>query len=127
MNIEIKARLREAGVDPPSAETSTPSPFFASKQVPTNRLISRLGLTAFETQTSLETLGQLPGRLTLLFRQGVGAPSRPLVKEGQRVARGELLAEPGGFVSAALHAGADGVVDAVDDEKVILKTSGGPA
>ena len=127
MNIEIKTRLREAGVEPPSNETSTPSPFFASKQVPTNRLISRLGLTAFETQTPLENLSQLPARLTLSFKQGVGAPSRPLVKKGQRVARGERLAEPGGFVSAALHASADAVVEAVDDEKVILKTSGGPA
>jgi electron transport complex protein RnfC len=40
--------------------------------------------------------------------QGAGAPARPVVPVGARVRRGQLLAEPGGFVSVALHSPVDG-------------------
>ncbi|MFQ5335724.1 MAG: electron transporter RnfC, partial [Flavobacteriales bacterium] len=42
--------------------------------------------------------------------QHIGAPSIPIVSKGQRVRRGEKIADPGGFVSVALHAPVDGVV-----------------
>ncbi len=42
--------------------------------------------------------------------QHVGAPSVPVVREGQEVARGELLARADGFVSVAQHAPASGLV-----------------
>lgn len=47
---------------------------------------------------------------TLPLSQHIGAPSKPVVSKGQRVQRGELIAEPGGFVSVALHSPVDGVV-----------------
>lgn len=51
---------------------------------------------------------------TLPLSQHLGAPSKPVVKEGQKVRRGELIAEPGGFVSVGLHSPVDGVVHAID-------------
>jgi electron transport complex protein RnfC len=51
---------------------------------------------------------------TLPLGQHIGAPSKPVVKEGQQVRRGELIAEPGGFVSVGLHSPVDGVVHAID-------------
>jgi len=42
--------------------------------------------------------------------QHVGAPSKPVVHKGQRVHRGELIAEAGGYVSVALHSPVDGTV-----------------
>jgi len=51
---------------------------------------------------------------TLPLSQHVGAPSKAVVKEGQKVRRGELIAEPGGFVSVALHSPVDGEVEAID-------------
>lgn len=51
---------------------------------------------------------------TLPLSQHIGAPSKAVVKEGQRVRRGELIAEAGGFVSVALHSPVDGVVRAID-------------
>jgi electron transport complex protein RnfC len=46
--------------------------------------------------------------------QHIGAPSKPIVKKGQRVKRGERIAEAGAFVSVALHSPVDGVVTAID-------------
>ncbi len=46
--------------------------------------------------------------------QHIGAPSRPLVKKGDAVLRGQMIAEAGGFVSVALHSPVDGVVAAIE-------------
>ncbi len=46
--------------------------------------------------------------------QHIGAPSKAIVRPGQKVERGEVIAEPGGFVSVALHAPVTGTVKAVE-------------
>ncbi len=52
-------------------------------------------------------------RYTLPLAQHAGAPSRPIVRVGQRVRRGEMVAEPDGWVSTALHSPVDGRVSAI--------------
>ncbi len=47
--------------------------------------------------------------------QHIGVPSKPVVKEGQEVRRGEIIAEPGGFVSTALHSPVTGRITKVGD------------
>jgi len=53
-------------------------------------------------------------RLVLPLRQHLGAPSKAVVSVGDRVTRGQLLAEAGGFVSTALHSPATGCVTAIE-------------
>ena len=48
--------------------------------------------------------------LIIPLSQHIGAPSVPVVREGQEVRRGEVLARADGFVSVAQHAPASGVV-----------------
>ncbi len=43
-------------------------------------------------------------RYVLPLSQHLGAPARAVVEEGQPVRRGQLIAEPGGYVSTSLHA-----------------------
>jgi electron transport complex protein RnfC len=50
----------------------------------------------------------------LPLSQHIGAPSQAVVKPGQRVRRGQPIAEPVSFMSTALHAPATGWVRAVD-------------
>ncbi len=52
-------------------------------------------------------------RYTLPVHQHLGAPPRPVVAAGQRVQRGQLVAEPGAFVSTALHSPVTGWVRAI--------------
>ena len=49
-------------------------------------------------------------RYHLPLSQHTGAPCRPVVRAGERVQRGQLVAEPGGFVSTTLHAPVTGTV-----------------
>lgn len=52
-------------------------------------------------------------KVVLPLSQHLGAPSKPVVKTGDRVRRGQLIAEAGGFVSVPLHASVTGRVTAV--------------
>ncbi len=50
----------------------------------------------------------------LPLSQHLGNPSRPVVKKGDKVYRGQLIAEPVGFVSTGLHASMTGTVVAIE-------------
>ncbi len=57
----------------------------------------------------------VPARLYLPLQQHLGGPARPVVLVGQKVRKGELLAEAQGAVSAPVHAPTSGVVAAVTE------------
>jgi electron transport complex protein RnfC len=51
--------------------------------------------------------------LIVPLSQHTGAPAKPIVYEGQEIARGEPIAEPGGFVSVPMHAPVTGRVEKI--------------
>ena len=57
----------------------------------------------------------VPELLACSLSQGIGAPARPVVGVGEEVRRGQLIAEAGGFVSAALHAPTSGKVRSIGE------------
>lgn len=57
----------------------------------------------------------LPNELVLFLSQHTGAPASALVKAGDSVKRGQLVASAQGAVSAAVHAPTSGKVKAVED------------
>ncbi len=59
-------------------------------------------------------LARWPHELVLPLAQHLGAAAKPVVAIGQRVNKGELLAQPEGHVSAALHAPTSGSVAAIE-------------
>lgn len=52
----------------------------------------------------------IPGRVILHVSQHIGAPAKPTHKITDKVTCGEVIAEPGGFVSAPVHATISGTV-----------------
>ena len=56
----------------------------------------------------------LPERVVIPLSQHIGAPSNPVVKVGDEVLTGQLIAEPGGFVSIPQHATISGKVTKID-------------
>lgn len=59
---------------------------------------------------------ELPTRVVLFTSQHIGAPSKPVVAKGDHVTRGQKIAQPGGFVSAALHTPISGTVAGITRE-----------
>lgn len=57
----------------------------------------------------------LPSHLYLPLQQHIGAPARALVEVGDRVLKGQLIAEAVGAVSAPVHASSSGTVIAIDE------------
>jgi electron transport complex protein RnfC len=57
----------------------------------------------------------LPERLYLPMQQHIGNPAEPIVRPGQRIGKGELLARAQGPVSAPVHAPTSGQVAAITD------------
>jgi electron transport complex protein RnfC len=57
----------------------------------------------------------LPERLHVPLQQHIGAAARPIVLAGQKVLKGQLLAEAQGATSAAIHAPTSGTVTAIGE------------
>lgn len=57
----------------------------------------------------------LPALLTLPLSQHLGAPASPLVKMGDKVLKGQMIAEANGFISASVHAPTSGTIVTIDD------------
>lgn len=56
----------------------------------------------------------MPARAVILLSQHIGAPAKPVVAKGDVVKVGTKIAEPGGFVSAAVHSSVSGKVAKID-------------
>ena len=54
------------------------------------------------------------GEMVFPLSQHIGAPAVPVVKKGDRVLAGQLIAEAGGFVSAPIHSSVSGMVKGIE-------------
>lgn len=61
-------------------------------------------------------MAELPKQAIFPLSQHIGAPAKPIVKRGDKVKVGTLLAEAGGFVSAPIYSSVSGTVAKIDSE-----------
>lgn len=61
------------------------------------------------------TEAKSPKIVVIPLSQHAGAPCKPVVTIGQEVKKGEMIGEPGGFVSAPVHASVSGKVIALSE------------
>lgn len=117
VNGQIKRSLLGRGVKrPPTGRDPVPSAFRDLRRIPTARLVERLDLGRFEAHPPWHPEAPVPAEVTIPLKQHLGAPARPVVKEGDRVRKGDLLGEiPEGALGARVHASMDGVVLSVGE------------
>lgn len=61
-----------------------------------------------------------PGKeLVYPVSQHIGAPAKPIVAKGDRVLKGQMIAEAGGFVSAPIYASVSGTVKTIEPRRVV--------
>ncbi len=60
----------------------------------------------------------VPPLLTLPLRQHVGAPAVPVVAVGERVLKGQLIANDNGIISASIHASSSGTIVEIGNHPV---------
>lgn len=59
----------------------------------------------------------LPKTMYVSMAQHLGAPAKPIVAVGDSVKTGQVIAEPGGFISAFVHSPASGTVKSIAPRK----------
>jgi Na+-translocating ferredoxin:NAD+ oxidoreductase RnfC subunit len=103
-----------------TADQIEPHPMAEFRRVPMRRLIAKLGLGEFNNVGPLTEFNFAPKRVKILLTQHAGAPAASVVKTGQHVRAGDLLAAPeAGKLGARIHASIDGVVTVEKDAVVI--------
>lgn len=76
------------------------------------------GIHPDENKLSNDAITQpapLPKQAVFPMSQHIGAPAKPVVKKGDKVKVGTLIAEAGGFISAPIHSSVSGTVFKVDN------------
>lgn len=72
----------------------------------------------FAKDCAIEVL-PLPQTVYVSMAQHLGAPAKPVVAVGDKVLAGQVLAEPGGFISAFVHSPVSGTVKSIGLRKDI--------
>lgn len=117
--IESKAIVRASGIAPQKRD-AVPHPLLSERRTPVKRLMKRLGLSGFVNKGLLQEKIADTNKVRLPLKQHVGVPAEAIVKAGQNVKTGELIAAPpDGKLGACIHASISGRVVSVDSDILI--------
>jgi len=120
VNRLLKAELRASGAryEGPLREADDMARY---RLIPVKRLITKLGLNDWYQDAPLKALDVEPSQVVLPLRQHIGATAVPSVKQGERVTRGQCIADvPQGALGVPLHASIDGVISSVTDHAITV-------
>jgi len=98
-------------------------PMKECRRVPLSMLRRRLRVEEYERETPFRAIDFQPQAVRLLLSQHVGKPAAPVVKKGDTVRRGQVVAQVGDKdLGVNLHASVDGVVAEVTPAFVEIRT-----
>lgn len=117
---QAKDDLKEKGIKWEGPRDVQPHPMYEYRRTPLKQLMQRLGIDEYNRATPFRQIDGPPKRVTIPLSQHIGAPAEAVVSSGQRVQRGELIADvPAEKLGARLHASISGVVTDVNGSIVI--------
>ncbi len=118
---DYKAGLRAHGIKPPKVEAAPVAEERQYRKAPMERLMARLDLTRYDKPAPITEMAGEIRKVKLMCSQHIGAPAVPVVKEGDRVEKGQMVAEPANGLSVAIHASIDGKVTEVTEKYIIIQ------
>ena len=93
-----------------------------AREVPITTVYRRLGLTPYDRHAHFESNGFSPFEVVVPIDSHVGQPAKPLVKVGDRVSKGDVIAEvDGDALGTPAHASIDGEVTMIEARGVHIK------
>ncbi len=119
----MKQELAKQGMKPQKREPAPVPGNMDDIKVPTHRLTMRLGIEKYDKDLPLIENGITVTSIKLPLRMHIGAPSEPLVKAGDRVEKGQLVARAAGNVSANLHASIGGTIASVSESAIEIRVN----
>lgn len=121
MNMELKRELSSRGLKNPHKRSDLKAKSNRELvRIPVKRLISRLGIDSLDGPAPLDEGRVEVTRVVLPLKQHIGAPSIPIVRNGDVVNEGDLVADiPQNVIGARIHAPIAGTVRLEDSALVI--------
>lgn len=119
----IKRQLGNNGVkNTLNNKPEKPAMFREYKKFPVNKLICRLGLTKYDRPGAMVSLEKQFIDVRIPLKQHVGAPAEAVVKQGDVVRKGTLIARISeGKLGSNIHASISGRVTAVTSEYIRIQ------
>jgi Na+-translocating ferredoxin:NAD+ oxidoreductase RnfC subunit len=96
-------------------------PMFEYRKVPVAKLKQRLDIGMFRDEGPLRELHLEPAAVRVPIREHAGTPAKPVVKEGDRVKRFDMIGEGSSEISSTVHASIDGVVKKITQTEIIIE------
>ena len=115
VNQYVKRWLREKGLQVPRDSAPQARAEVDQRHTPTDRLVSRLGLSAYYGLHAHDCRTLTPDEVFLPFSQHIGKPAHPVKQAGDTVERGEVLAQAAEGLSAQIPASISGVVTEITE------------
>lgn len=122
VNSVIKKELQARGIKYEKGKNAGEvNDFRDSRLIPTKRAAARAGVSDYYYNVSTENASDyVPERVVLLLKQGIGMSSEAIVKNGDKVQIGQLIAKcKDGAIGSNLHATISGTAKVYDDRIVI--------
>lgn len=104
-----------------SGERPALHPMFDYRKVPSAKLKQRLDVTMFTDEGPLTPLDIQPASVRVPLHQHLGTPAQPVVKEGDRVKKYDLIGNSSSTISTTVHASIDGVVRKITPDEIIIE------
>jgi len=123
INAAVKQKLLGEGIKrEPRSDAYRVSPFNETRKIPIKRLMERLDVARYDVHPPFGGEDIRVERVSIPLQQHLGKPAEPVVQEGDRVQKGDLIGEiPEGALGARIHASIDGMVAAVGENVVISR------
>lgn len=124
---QAKEDLRAAGITWKGREDReiTPHPMQEHRRLPVKKLVVRLGLRDYDVPAPWSDESPRPRQVSFPLSGHIGAPAQLQVTVGDRVERGQVLAEiPEGKLGARVHSSVDGHVVSVEP-RIVIETEAG--
>ncbi len=118
---EYKALLAKNKLRYVSKEENVPMPEREYRMIPSERWASVLGVAKYDKVAKYVGEQKDFSRVEIYLRQHIGAPSVAIVKEGDKVVKGDEIAQSGEGLSLPQYATVTGVVTLVDQTKIIIE------
>lgn len=113
-----KGYRRKGGIAP-----SAPRPERNNRLVPSDKLIDRLGIRRFvKDSVKRRYMDFYPKEVYIALSQHVGKPADPIVKVGDVVKRGDIIARTSAdALGTTMHASIDGKVKKIDNKFIVIE------
>ncbi len=121
--MELKKDMFGRGIKNPHRNKDLlPNNLREEHKLPVKRILSQLDLLRLDHDAPFSDLTYVPSKVIIPLKQHIGAPSLPVVKTGDKVSRGDVIAEiPEGSIGARYHASISGVIKEITKNSIIIQ------